>query len=277
MENGKSYIHITDDFMFGYIMSEPNRCRKFLEQLLDIRIDHVEFLEKQHAIGEKLDARSVRLDIYLSDGKTVYDCEMQTTKGKDLPMRMRYYQSQIDTNLLNQGETYEKLKKSLIIFICTFDFMKENRFIYTFTYHCDEEPRLKFDDGTKKVLINTRGILGSVSREFKDLMYYFNDPAYALKTDNAFIRELNAAVHEAQADEKWRHEYMKWALIMNDKLEEGFEKGEAVGRAKGKTEGRASLSRLITLLSEAGRMDDIVKAASDSDYCDQLMKEFSIE
>ncbi|MDD7114012.1 MAG: PD-(D/E)XK nuclease family transposase, partial [Lachnospiraceae bacterium] len=72
-------------------MSDPERCKFFLEQILDIQIDHVEYLEKQKTIDMKIDARSVRLDIYMSDGKAIYNVEMQTTSGKNLPKRSRYY------------------------------------------------------------------------------------------------------------------------------------------------------------------------------------------
>ena len=43
--------------MFGYVMSDPERCKQFLEQILDIQIDHVEYLEKQKSIDMKIDAK----------------------------------------------------------------------------------------------------------------------------------------------------------------------------------------------------------------------------
>ena len=72
-----SKLGISNDFMFGKIMEDPDRCRAFLEQILNIRIDHVEILKRQKTIDEKVDARSVRLDIYVDDGNTIYNCEMQ--------------------------------------------------------------------------------------------------------------------------------------------------------------------------------------------------------
>ena len=37
-------IDITNDIMFGYVMSDPEHCKLFLEQILDIQINHVEYL-----------------------------------------------------------------------------------------------------------------------------------------------------------------------------------------------------------------------------------------
>ena len=59
-----SSLGISSDFMFGKIMSAPEIARVFLEQILGLKIDHVEILERQKGIDEKPDARSVRLDIY---------------------------------------------------------------------------------------------------------------------------------------------------------------------------------------------------------------------
>ena len=40
--------------------------------------------------------------------------------------------------------------------------------------------------------------------------------------------------------------------------------------------GKDKVNRLIVLLSEAGRKDDIVKAARDKDYQERLFKEFNL-
>ena len=60
-------------------------------------------------IDEKVDGRSIRLDIYVEDGRTIYNCEMQTSPNRNLPKRTRYYQGQIDINHLFKGEDYENL------------------------------------------------------------------------------------------------------------------------------------------------------------------------
>lgn len=78
-------LGFTNDFMFCKIMQDKNICKPFLEEILSIKIDHIEYLEPQKTIDLKVDAKSVRLDIYVDDGKTVYDCEMQTSFSKISP------------------------------------------------------------------------------------------------------------------------------------------------------------------------------------------------
>lgn len=49
---------------------------------------------------------------------------------------MRYYQGMIDLNILEKGGDYNKLKKSYVIFICTFAPYGQGRHLYTFEYLC---------------------------------------------------------------------------------------------------------------------------------------------
>ena len=57
---------------------------------------------------------------------------MQTTNYEELPKRSRYYQDIIDLKLIEKGQSYDILKTSYVIFICTFDFFEKNRSIYEF-------------------------------------------------------------------------------------------------------------------------------------------------
>ena len=70
--------------------------------------------------------------------------------------------------------------------------------------------------------------------------------------------------------------------LFAEELEEKYQAGESEGRREGlmkgrqegRQEGRSELSRLILKLSELG--DDIIKAAENPEYQEQLMKELGI-
>lgn len=72
--------------------------------------------------------------------------------------------------------------------------------------------------------------------------------------------------------------------LFAEELEENYQAGESKGRQEGRQEGRregrqegrSELSRLILKLSELGRTDDIVKAAENPEYQEQLMKELGV-
>lgn len=64
---------------------------------------------------------------------------------------------------MNPGDEYNKLRKSFVIFICSYDPFGRDRYIYTFENSCREEPDLLFGDETVKVVVNTCGNRGEIS------------------------------------------------------------------------------------------------------------------
>lgn len=134
-------LGIDNDFLFGKVMQDPELCKELLQRILpDLKIDHVEYPQLRKGIKPDVDAKSVRLDVYVKDEKgTVYDIEMQVTDTKEFPKRTRYYQSMIDLQMIDKGQPYKKLKPSYIIFICPFDMFGKRRHIYTFENICKED------------------------------------------------------------------------------------------------------------------------------------------
>lgn len=119
-------LNLEDDFLFAKVMSDKKICKEFLEKLLNIEIVKIEMPENQKTIDILLEAKGIRLDVYVKDeNNTVYNVEMQRGKHNNLPKRLRYYQGNIGLDLIQKGEDYLKLTKSYIIFICTFDLFKK--------------------------------------------------------------------------------------------------------------------------------------------------------
>ena len=209
---GKAFekLQIKDDFMFSVIMRNPRFCKPFLERILNIKISRIEYPKSQETIDISADAKSVRLDIYVEDGKeTVYNIEMQTTENRNLPKRTRYYQGMIDLNILEKGENYRDLKRSFVIFVCTFDLFGEGRHIYTFENRCIQNPELSLLDGTTKIILNTKGIMDDVTPEMKRLLDFIDgkEPEDDFK------------------NEKWRLDYMTLQMNYQEKYEQGIEQG----------------------------------------------------
>ncbi len=74
------------------------------------------------------------------------------------------------------------------------------------------------------------------------------------------VERLEEAVKEAKKNREWRHEYM--TLLMRD--QENVKKGEEM------------LAKLIILLSEDGRLSDVVKVSQDKEYRQELYVEYHI-
>ena len=101
-------------------------------------------------------------------------CRMERGKHKKaiLPKRSRYYQGNIDLVIISAGEDYRKLKKSFVIFICTFDPFGNRRHLYTFENRCIENPSLTLGDETTKIFLNTKGNMHDVDPEMQEFLSY---------------------------------------------------------------------------------------------------------
>ena len=126
-------LDITDPFIFAKVMSEKELCKPLLENILNIKIRDIVYVDYEETIQMTAKSKGIRLDIYVEDdNNTVFNIEMQTTTYKELPKRSRYYQGIIDLNMIEKGESYDILKESYVIFICTFDFFEKGRSVYEF-------------------------------------------------------------------------------------------------------------------------------------------------
>lgn len=216
-------LPISNDFIFGKVMQDPGLCKKLLQRILPgLKIDHIEYPETQKAIRPDIDAKSVRLDVYVEDSKNnVYDIEMQVTTSKELPKRTRYYQSLLDMQMIDRGKPYKKLKPSYIIFICPFDQFGKGRHIYTFENICREDKEISLEDETTKIFLNAKGTMDDVSPELKAFLDY----VAGKKPADPFVDELEEAVKNARKNRDWRHEYMTLEMRDQENFENGREKG----------------------------------------------------
>ena len=223
MEKAFEELQIKDDFMFSVIMRNPKFCKPFLERILGIKISHIEYPKAQETIDITVDAKSVRLDIYVEDGKeTVYNIEMQTTENRNIPKRTRYYQGMIDLNILEKGDNYKNLKRSFVIFVCTFDLFGEGRRIYTFENRCIQNLDLGLGDDTTKIILNTKGTMDDVTLEMKKLLDFIDGK----EPEDDFTRELDEAVQSVRKNEKWRLDYMTLQMNYQEKYEQGYDEGD---------------------------------------------------
>lgn len=145
----------SDDFMFGAIMQNPKICKKVLELLLGIKIDHVEYPELQKSISPYYAKKGVRLDVYVADSDKVFDVECQSYKIANIGKRMRYYQSMLDIDSFLKGTDYSELKESYIIFICLDDPFEKGLPLYSFERKCSENSSIELKDESHFLVFNS--------------------------------------------------------------------------------------------------------------------------
>ena len=270
-------LDITDPFIFAKVMSEKELCKPLLENILNIKIRDIVYVDYEETIQMTAKSKGIRLDIYVEDDdNTVFNLEMQTTTYKELPKRSRYYQGIIDLNMIEKGEPYDILKESYVIFICTFDFFEKGRSVYEFENVCLEDSEIKLNDGTHKIFLNTKGDKSDINKELKSLLEYFDGS----EPESELTRKIDRKVIAARKNERWRREYMSLQMEMNLKYREGLkageEKGRALGQSEGKIETQKNINRLNKILLSEKRYDDLEKSAQDIEYQNKLMKEYDI-
>ncbi|MCM1534718.1 MAG: Rpn family recombination-promoting nuclease/putative transposase [Clostridium sp.] len=245
-------LQLKDDFMFSIVMRNPKFCKPFLERVLDIKISRLEYAKSQNIIDLSADAKSIRLDIYVEDeNESVYNIEMQTAKKKNLPKRTRYYQGMVDLSILEKGENYKSLKRSFIIFICTFDLFGEGRHIYTFENRCIQDLGIRLGDDATKIILNTKGTMDDITPEMKQVLDFIDGKG---ATDD-YTRELEEEVEAVRKNEKWRLDYMTLHMKYQEKLEEGFEQGRELGLEQGLEQGKEQGIRALIIDSIESGLD----------------------
>ncbi len=271
-------LNLEDDFLFAKVMTDTEICRKVLEQILQISIKQIALPTAQRTIDILYEGKGIRLDVYVNDDKgTVYNVEMQRGKKKELPKRARYYQGSIDLDLISAGEPYTALRKTIVIFICTFDPFKDGRHIYTFENICRENPSLLLEDETIKLFLNTKGTLDDVTLDMKEFLTYIENTTdtFAAQAKNPLIRDIQKRVTEVKQNKEMEVEYMTLLQRDRENIELGREEGLAEGLERGLEQGTNQTTKILKLHLKGTSEVSIASALNlDTDYVRQIIHDF---
>ena len=235
-----SQLPLSDDFMFGEVMRQPDVCRLFLECLLEKDIAHIEYISKQEDMTDDVSGHGIRLDVYLNDAAgTHYDIEMQKTSSNGLERRIRYYQSGIDRRCLGKGLDYTELPESFVIFICDFDYYHAGLARYERISRINGRGDIVYDDGSHAIILNSHYEEGNAPAPILEFLDYVRTNNDQLHPSSELVQRAKQAVHTVRNDRTKEVPYMTWAMKTRDLLRQGREEGRAEGLEEGRAEGRA--------------------------------------
>ena len=80
-------LDITDDFLFGKVMRNPEICKQMIEAILDIHIERIEYPEEQKVIDMTADSKFVVL-IYLDVTSVCTHLKTAVLKNRIFPLTM---------------------------------------------------------------------------------------------------------------------------------------------------------------------------------------------
>ena len=155
MENNFELLPLTDDYIFKRVFAYKGNesvLKDFLEALLKIEIKGIKITNPEIIPYEKGEKRGL-LDIKaeINDG-TMLDVEMQMKNERNTEERATEYMGKMISEQLQVGEDYQNLKKSIVIFITNYNFLKRN------SYH--SVGKMKFDKTIlNKVMILPLGLV----------------------------------------------------------------------------------------------------------------------
>ncbi len=218
-------IGLTNDLMFKQVMKNPKICKKLLELILGKKIQRIEYIETEKVFDISLNAKGIRLDVYLADSEeTIYNIEMQAANVAGLPERSRYYQGMIDLDQIQKGQLYTALPDTYIIFLCNYDPFGKGKAIYTFRTCCIEDRDLFLEDGSTKIFLNANGSCEGMEEEFRDFLSFLCGKAHT----SPFVDQIEEEMTHIRSNENWRVDYMKLEIL----LQERQMKGESIGNLK---------------------------------------------
>lgn len=245
-----AHLPFSNRYVFAKVMQDnPELCREFVERVLDIKISHISQIQAEAEVTNIVH-RSVRFDVYLDSDEAAFEVEMQTYEQRNLPVRMRYYRSQLDRRLLGKGEDFINLKPVYVIFVCTWDPFGPGLPVYTFKSSCVEAPEVVFDNGAVDVVLNASGDLSRASSGLASLLQYVETNT----TDNSdpLTSGLSRAVAQAHKDEEWVSSMSLLDWDIRDAKEAAAREGRAEGRAEGRSDERARQARLMSAMEASG-------------------------
>ena len=237
----------SDDFMFGAVMQDPEICKKVLELLIGVKIDHVEYPELQKTISPYYTKKGVRLDVYVADSNRVFDVECQSYKIENIGKRMRYYQSMLDVDSFLKGSDYSELKEAFIIFICLDDPFGQGLPLYTFERKCSENDAVKLNDESHLLVFNSSAYDKESDSELKAFLSFVKNN----KAESSFTREIAEMVQTKKFEQTFVNEYLARMLHERDVEKRAKAAGLAEGRAEGRAEGQSVIVRNMISLGKS--------------------------
>ena len=250
-------ITIKNNFLFQETLRNKSLCKQLLERVLHIQVKTIRYMETEKTMKAQLSSKNTRLDVYVEDKDgNVADIEMQTTDTKsvinyderdektiirELPLRTRYYQNIIGTNMLRRGMHYRELRKAYVIFICTFDPFGAGLPVYHFTYRCKENGNLQMGDLTENIFLNVKAADKTDDEELAAFLRYVNGQ----RATTSFTRMLDKEATRIRNNDDWRLKAMTLDMEIKDMKKREREKGKQEGLRVGKQERTLEIAKAM--------------------------------
>lgn len=212
-----SKLPLSNDFMFGAVMSQSEICKPFLEALLQTEIENIVYINRQEDITSDHVSHGIRLDVFLKDGNgTRYIVEMQVTKQKRLERRIRDYQSTVDRESFTKGMEYKDMPDSYIIFICDFDYFKKGLAYYERVSTIKDCDGLVYNDGSHVIILNSDYKNPNAPEPVLEFLKYIKTKDDTLPMHTDLMEKVKTAMFDIRNDKRREMQYMTLEMKYQD-------------------------------------------------------------
>lgn len=273
----------SDWIMFDRVMQNESICAAFLETVLGLKVRRIEYSRIERPVRPYLHSKAIQMDVFVRDSERAYDIEMQACPEPNLARRLRYYQGSMDVADLKPGQSYRQLLDSYIVFLCLADPFSENEPVYTVEPACKEAPHMPVPTGQTWVVLNAAAWRAAPTESLRNLLEYISKRQTFVASSDPLVASIDGEVSKANRDAAWKDEAMGFMTLEHHMLarkeeaeEQAMARGMEQGMARGIAAGEARYSKLVEELLSRDRVDDLKKAAEDSEYRQELFTELGI-
>ena len=205
-------LPITNRFMFAMVFGHKEIAKPFLEAVLGIRIHELKDPEPEKTIDVSPFYKGIRYDVFVKetspDGEVLrsFDIEMQMEDNEDIPKRTRYYQAMCDSEALNKGEVYYKLKDLYIMFLCPEDIFGQGKAVYRFKNLEVDDPKIELGDLCYKNFYIFSKYRDVAEKSIREYLEYFA----TRNPSSPETKKIDRMVKWYQTDNETRKRYMTW-------------------------------------------------------------------
>lgn len=188
---------LENDTIFGLVMGRKDICKLFLESAIpDVDFTDLE-VTTQKGIVNHYHSKSVRLDVVAVDEQgNHYDIEIQVKNEHNVPQRSKFYHSMMTNRMLEQGENYQKVKATYVIFVCMFNVNTEEALSH-FEMINRNNLSEKLNDGTHTILLNVNADSSKLNENLQGLVQVLRRESV---NQSQLGQKLSRALKEVKGD-----------------------------------------------------------------------------
>ena len=276
-------VSLKYDFSTKELFSHEVVRKYFISDVLDVPVEKIRSVRLLNTFLWKRYRRQKQgiLDVLVEfNDDTKINIELQVELFANWDKRSLFYLSKMYTEDLKVGENYAKLKKCINISILDFN-LKDDEEYHT-VYRLRDEKGNEFSDVFEVHIIELRKKLKG-NTKVDDWIRLYNakteEDLDMIQTENVGLLAAINEVKTMSLSKRMRLRYeahLKEVRDRNAREDYVREEGRSEGLEAGYSKGEEAMAKLIQILSQEKRYEDLERVSTDKKYRKKLLEEYRL-